>query len=158
MEISSLYTCVPQITIIWCMFPETWSVRSRIFCHFWQFFTLLPPNNPENQNFKKMKKTPEDIIILHMPTINENHKMYGSRNMKWDIQNLFILGHFVIFCPTNNPKNQNFEKMEKRPRDIIILHMLQKLWSHDEWFLRYGAHGRTDGWMKKVTHRGRCPT
>ena len=157
METSSLYTCVPQITIIWCMFPETWSVRSRIFCHFWQFFTLLPPNNPENQNFKKMKKTPEDIIILHMPTINENHKMYGSRNMKWDRQNLFILGHFVIFCPTNNPKNQNFEKMEKRPRDIIILHMLQKLWSHDEWFLRYGAHGRTDGWMKKVTHRGGCP-
>ena len=24
--------------------------------------------------------------------------------------------------PLNNPKNQNFEKMKKDPRDIIILH------------------------------------
>ena len=63
------------------MFPETWSATGRIFCHFGQFFTLLPPNNPENQNLKKMKKTPEDII-LHMHTINENHKMYGSCDMK----------------------------------------------------------------------------
>ena len=31
--------------------------------HFRQFFALLPPNNPENENFKKMKKMPEDIII-----------------------------------------------------------------------------------------------
>ena len=28
----------------------------------------LPPNNPENQNFEKMKKTPGDIIILHKCT------------------------------------------------------------------------------------------
>ena len=42
------------------------------------FFAHLPPNNPENQNFEKVKKTPGDIIILHMCTININHMMYGS--------------------------------------------------------------------------------
>ena len=34
--------------------------------------------DPENQNFEKMKKTPEDIIILDMCTINDSHMMYGS--------------------------------------------------------------------------------
>ena len=42
------------------------------------FLPLYLPNNPENQNFEKMKKTPEDIIILHMSTINQNHVMYDS--------------------------------------------------------------------------------
>ena len=29
--------------------------------------------DPENQNFEKMKKAPEDIIILQMWTINDSH-------------------------------------------------------------------------------------
>ena len=34
------------------------------FLWFGLFFTLLtPPNNPKNQNFENMKKTPEHIII-----------------------------------------------------------------------------------------------
>ena len=31
-------------------------------------------------------------------------------------------GPFLSFYPPNNLKNQNFEKMKKIPRDIIILH------------------------------------
>ena len=34
--------------------------------------------DPENLNFEKMKKTPEDIIILQMYTINGSHMMYVS--------------------------------------------------------------------------------
>ena len=33
---------------------------------------------PENQNFQKMKKASEAIVILQMCTINDNHMMYGS--------------------------------------------------------------------------------
>ena len=33
-----------------------------------------------------------------------------------------ILGHFLPFYPTNNLQNQNFEKNEKTPGDIIVLH------------------------------------
>ena len=29
--------------------------------------------DPENQNFRKMNNTPEDIIVLQMQTINDNH-------------------------------------------------------------------------------------
>ena len=34
--------------------------------------------DPENQNFEKMKKAYEDIIILQMCTINDSNMMYGS--------------------------------------------------------------------------------
>ena len=58
----------------------THGVRLKeFFCHFGSFFALLPhPDDPENQNFEKMKKTPEDVIILEMCTINDSHMMYGS--------------------------------------------------------------------------------
>ena len=59
-----------------------------------------------------MKKTPRDIIILHKCTINDNYMMYGS----WEAQQtefFVILGHFLPFYRTNNPKNQNFEKIKK---------------------------------------------
>ena len=51
-------------------------VLDRIFCHFGPFFDHLPPNNPENQNFEKIKNTPGNMI-LHMCTINDNRIMYG---------------------------------------------------------------------------------
>ena len=60
------------------MVPEIWSVTDRIFFHYGPFYALLPPMDPENQNFEKMKKIPEDIIILQMCTINDSHMMYGS--------------------------------------------------------------------------------
>ena len=36
---------------------------------------------------------------------------------------IVILNHFLPFYPPNSLKNQNFEKLKKMPRDIIILHM-----------------------------------
>ena len=51
--------------------------RCNCFFYFRLFFALLPPNNPENQNFWKMKKkTLRDIINLHMCIINDNHMMH----------------------------------------------------------------------------------
>ena len=69
-------------------------MTDRTFSHFGPFFDLLapsppPPNNPENQNFEKMKKTLGDIIVLHMCTINENHMMYGSRHIEHNRKNFF---------------------------------------------------------------------
>ena len=61
------------------------------------FLPFYPPNNPKNQNFEKMKKTPGDIIILHMCIINENHMMYGSWDIKCDRQN--FLSFWTIFSP-----------------------------------------------------------
>ena len=84
LEILSLYTCVPKMTIIWCMDLEIWSVTDKVFCHFRPFFALLAIS----------KRKTGDIIILHMCTINENHMMYGS----WDIWSATdrILCHFCF--------------------------------------------------------------
>ena len=79
----------------------------------------------------KKKKTPGDINILHMSTINDKHMMYVSWDMECDRQN--FLSFWTIYCPfTNppkNPKNQNFEKMKQTPGDITILHKCNK--NHD---------------------------
>ena len=115
------------MTIIWCMVPEIWSVTDRIFCHFGPFFALLapsplPPDNSKNPNFEKMKKLLGDIIIFHMCTINDNDMMHGSWDMEHDGQNFLSFGlSFLPFYPTNNPKNQHFEKIKRASGDIIIL-------------------------------------
>ena len=58
--------------------PEIWRTTWRVFCHFGPFFPFYHPNKPKNQSFEKMKKTPGDIFLLQMCTINDNHMMYGS--------------------------------------------------------------------------------
>ena len=63
-------------------------------------------------------------IILHLCTRNDDHMVYGSWDIKPKQTELFvILGYFFPIYPPNNPENQNFEKMEKNPGVIIILHM-----------------------------------
>ena len=42
LEILSFCTCVPQMTIIWCIVPDISSLTDRTFCHFGPFFILLP--------------------------------------------------------------------------------------------------------------------
>ena len=66
LEISSFYTSVPKIMIIGYTVPEIWCVLGvTIIFHFDPFFTLSPTNSLKNQNIKKMKKAPGDIIILY---------------------------------------------------------------------------------------------
>ena len=55
-----------------------------------------------------------------MYIINEDHMIYGSRDIRCGRQN--VLSFWTIFWP-NSLENQNFEKAKKTPGDIIILHM-----------------------------------
>ena len=57
---------------------EIQSETDRIFGHFGPFFALSLSNKPENQNFEKLKKAPEDVTILHLCTKNYDHMMYAS--------------------------------------------------------------------------------
>ena len=45
LEISSFYTCVPKITIIWCMVPEIQSETDRIFYN-WAIFCPFSTPSP----------------------------------------------------------------------------------------------------------------
>ena len=46
------------------------------FCIFFVFLPFDPLNRPGKKKFKKNKKNPGDIIILHMHTKNYDQVMY----------------------------------------------------------------------------------
>ena len=100
---------------------QSYDVRFlRFFVTFSHFLPFHSPDDPENQNFEQLKKTPGDIIILHMCIINDNHIMYCSRHMERDQQEFFvILDRFLPFYPPNDPQNQNFIKTKLTPGDIF---------------------------------------
>ena len=76
---------------VWILRYGAWGTKFFVILeHF------LPPNNPKNQNFEKMKKIISgDIIILHMSTINDNHMMYDSWDIKHNRHN--FLSFWTIF-------------------------------------------------------------
>ena len=112
-----------------------------IFCHFGKFFPHLPPKNPKNQNFEKMKKIPGDIIILHKCAKNQDHMLHCSWDMACD--RCIVIFHFGLFfalLPPNRPENENFKKNEKKAwRCLYFTQEHQILWSYGILFLRYGV-------------------
>ena len=76
--------------------------------------------------------------------------MYGSWYMEHNRQN--FLSSWTIFCPftpLNNLENQNFEKIKKMPRDIIILHMCAINENHmmyGSWDMEYDRHNFSSFW------------
>ena len=60
-----IYNSVPKIIIICYTGLEIWCMTDVIIFHFGPFSALLPPlpNSSKNENFKKMKKRPGDIIF-----------------------------------------------------------------------------------------------
>ena len=106
---------------------QNMSETDRIFCHSGPFFALLPPPPPPPppppKNFSKMKKTSQDINILHMCTINDNHMMYGS----WDtsVTNKIFCHFGLIFLPLlpfQQPGKSKFWKNEKKAGYTTLLH------------------------------------
>ena len=67
------------------------------------------PSNPENHNFKKMKKKKKKHleILLFYRCVQMKIVIYGS----WDIERN---RHFLPFDRPNKLKNQNFEKIKKQ--------------------------------------------
>ena len=56
LEVSSFYTSVPKIMIIWYTVPEIWHMTDVIIlCYFLPFY---PHNSLKNENFKKNEKKP----------------------------------------------------------------------------------------------------
>ena len=75
-----------------------------------------------------------------MCTINVDHMMYGSWDIKHSRQNFFSFwAIFLPFYPTNNPENQNFQQQKNSLRHYHFTHEWPKSKSYDVWFLRYGV-------------------
>ena len=95
-----------------------------ILGHFLAFFHPSPPNDPKNYNFEKKKKCLEILsFYTYMCTINEDHMLYASWNIRCDRQKFWSFWN--IFCPfslftTWKIKVLSLKKMSK---NIIILHI-----------------------------------
>ena len=99
---------------------DSWDIRRnrQKLLSFWVLFCrFLPLTNQKIKILKKWKKTPRDIIILHLSTTNDNHIMYGFWDMKFIRQNLFSF--WTTFCPFT--EKSKFWK--RKPGDIISLHV-----------------------------------
>ena len=92
---------------------KSWSsiVCFVILCYFFPFYH---PSNPENQNLEKNKTAPAHVIILHMCTKNNNHKMYAS----WDMACNRLCIIFCSFIPVTTWKNK-FLKNWKKHLEIL---------------------------------------
>ena len=125
--------------------------RDRIFCHFWPFFCFihpLPPNNPQNQNLKKMKKTSRDVIILNLCNKKKHdHMMYAYSDMECLDRHNF-LSFQPIFCFFARLLTSKI-KIVKNHRDIlpfytcaplikIIWCSVPEIWSSAELFCHLG--------------------
>ena len=125
---------------------------------------FYPPNSQKNQHLKKMKKMPQDIIIIHKCTKNHDHMLYCSQDIVCDRCNCYysfcdviVIFHFSF---------QHLKKMKKTPRGIIILHKCAKNYDqmmYSSWDIirnrqMDGQTDRwTDGWKKWHTKVG-APT
>ena len=54
------------------------------------------PNNPKNQNFKKMEKMLGDIIVLQLCMTNDDHITYDYRDIEHDRNNLPLIRDFFL--------------------------------------------------------------
>ena len=126
-------------TIIWCMLTQIWHACANIFfCHFRPYFALLPHYWPQTLDFGKNVKKHGDIILLHMCTINQDHMIHGSWDMKFNRHNFFvILDKFLPFCPANTLKNENIKNEKKAleisfytsvPKIMIICYTVLEIW------------------------------
>ena len=120
------------------MIYDSWNIRCdrQNFLSSWPIFCPFTPLTTQKiKILKYWKKSPKDINISHMCTINDNHMMYGSWDLERDRQN--FLSFWTVFC-TFTLKTQKIKTLKKwkNPGDWIILdrctitdnHMMHGSW------------------------------
>ena len=110
----------------------------HIFLSFQAIFCVFVPLlAPKIKIWKKYKKTLGHIILLHICTINQDHMMYGSWDIKFNRQNFFvILG--IFFKTPVTPWKMKISKMKKPlglssfytsvPKIMIICYTVPEIW------------------------------
>ena len=101
LEISSFDTCVPKTAIIWGTVPEIQSETEPFVTlgHFIALLTPSTPNNPDNQNFEKLKKASGDVIILNLCNKKHDHMMYVYSDMECDRHNFLSFQAIFALLP-----------------------------------------------------------
>ena len=138
-----------QFTVVYPKWQsyDVWLLRYGVqqteFFVILDYFLPFYPLKTQGKFFLKKKKTtttPGDII-LHMCTINENHMMHGSWDIKAQgIEFLAIWGHFLPFDPLTTPKIKFLKKWKTLLEISSFYTSVHHKWqSYDVWFLKYEA-------------------
>ena len=96
---------------------------------------------------KKKEKTPGDMI-LHNCTKNYGHMLYCSWDMACDRCNCYF-----SFWVLTAQKVKISKTRKKRPGDVIISHVYQKLGLDDVWFLWYDVRQMDKQTTDRLTDR-----
>ena len=97
LEMSSFYTCVPKIMIIWCILPKIWSARDKFFVilgHFLVFHTTIDPRK------LKFGKNIKNFWRFYLSQLSQQFSLQTIlRKTKWKkipkkIQNSLFWGPF----------------------------------------------------------------
>ena len=125
----------------WDMEREGQSVLS-----FWVIFCPFTPQFAKSKFWKNEKKTWRYYRFTQVYHKWQSYHAWFLRYRVPRTELFVILNHFLLFNPTKNPENENFEKKKKynnnnkkMPGDNIILHVYSKWQSYDVSFLRLGA-------------------
>ena len=95
-EILSFSTSVPQMTIIWYMVPEIWSVTARMFCHFGPFFYPFTPLT--TQKIKILKKWKKHLEISSFYTCIPKIMLIRYTVPEiWQMMDVIVTFHFGLF-------------------------------------------------------------
>ena len=115
------------------MMYASWDMEHNrhIFLSFWTIFcTFTPLKTKKKSKFWKSGKNARRYYhFTHAQHKWQSYDVWFLRYRAWRTELFVILEHFLHFYPTKSPKNQNFEKLLKKPGDIIILHKDAK--NHD---------------------------
>ena len=128
------------------MIYGSWDMNcDRIFVILGHFLAFYPLTTQKIKILKKKKK------ILHKCTKTHDHMLYCSWDMVHDRCNLHF-SFWTIFCP-EKPKLKKKKKWKKNCLEILSFYTCtkrhdQKLWSYNEWLLRYGVQ-QLDGWTDR---------
>ena len=97
--------------------------QTKCFVILGHFLPFHPLNNPENQNFEKIKNASRDVIILHLCIKNHNQSRCMLSEI-WSVTNNF-LSFWTIVCPFTSlltPKIKIWKNCKKIRGRIILLH------------------------------------
>ena len=107
-----------------------------ILGYFLPFYAPPPPQQSRKSKFWKNKKSSWKHYHLHKCTINDNHMIYGSWDIKCNRQ--LFLSSLVIFYPFTplKPKKRKYQKIEKKqntcryhvPKTMIIGYTVAEIW------------------------------
>ena len=133
-----------------CPFTPLPLMDSRI-----KIFKEWTPWQPQKSNFEKLKKAPGGNMILKMCIYHkwQPHDVWFLSYEAWQTKFLVFWTISCYFTPLLTQKIKILKKWKNTGE--ISTCPLQKSWSHDVQFLRYGVlrmDEQTDGWMEKMTY------